>query len=111
MYFTSYAYGKIEMQFAIRGTVKLSGLLIIFQQRGHPINSPAVCVLLWEEKKVAGWIFLSPEGLPPEEHLLSGFLGDDRGRMSGHIPPLARWGSLSSFKHRFSVGCFKHVCL
>lgn len=29
-------------------------------------------------KKVADWIFLSSEGLPPEEHLLSGFLQDDR---------------------------------
>lgn len=60
-------------------------------------------------KKVAAWIFLSLEGLPPEEYLLSGFLQDDRGRMSGHIPLLTQWGSLSSFKNRFGVHCLKHI--
>lgn len=62
-------------------------------------------------KKVADWIFVSPEGLPPEERLLSGFLQDDRGRMSGHIPLLTQWGSLSSFKNTFSMGCLKRVCV
>lgn len=40
------------MQIDIHGTVKLSLSLIIFQQRKHHINSPPVCVLLWEEKKL-----------------------------------------------------------
>lgn len=39
-------------------------------------------------KKVADWISVSPEGLPPEEHLLSDFLQAEGGRMSGHIPLL-----------------------
>lgn len=99
------------MQRAMQGTVKLSVSLIIFQQREHHRNSPAVCVLLWEGKKVADWIFVSPEGLPPEERSLSGFLQDDRGRMSGHIPLLTQWGSLSSFKNTFSMPCLKHVCV
>lgn len=100
------------MPIAIHGTVKLSLSLIIFQHRGHHINSPAGFVLLWEEKKVADWIFVGPEGLPPEEPLLSDFLRGDRGRASGHIPLLTQRGSLRSFKARFSAGCLKRcVCI
>jgi len=60
-------------------------------------------------KKVANWIFVGPEGLPPEERLLSGFLQDDRGRMSGHILLLTQRGSHNSFKNRVSMGCLKCV--
>lgn len=52
LYFTLYAYGRLEVQLAMHGTHKLSFPLVVFQQRGHHINSLAVCVLLWEEKKL-----------------------------------------------------------
>lgn len=82
----------------------------ISTKKGNHVNSPVVCMLLWEEKKLqTGSSLVLRSSL--QRNICFQASSKMTGRMSGHIPTVTQWSSLSGLENMLSMGCLKHICI